>query len=316
MKFLLYSESKGALKAVTPQRTALLASTLLVALVAVFAFGRWTVKPQIEYVTSKLEAGALEHVDQLTAQLRDEKAAVADLRFVAERRLSDLAVRVGDMQARMMRVEALGSHLTNLAELDQGEFDFAMAPALGGAAPDEHEVQEFRELHGESTFDALDSALALLQNREAELELLSALLTNQDVLASGRIQHKPLVSGWMSSSYGRRVDPFTGKRRMHKGIDFAGRRGAEITAVGAGIVTWSGSRYAYGNTVEISHPNGYVTRYAHNQSNVVTTGETVVPGQLIAYMGSSGRSTGPHVHFEVLQDGKQIDPQRFLSALQ
>ncbi len=106
----------------------------------------------------------------------------------------------------------------------------------------------------------------------------------------------------------------SGKREFHEGVDFASKSGSLVSSVGAGIVTWSGKRFGYGYMVEINHGNGYVTRYAHNKKNLVSVGEKVEKGQAIAVIGSTGRSTGPHVHFEVVHNGKHVNPKKFFSV--
>jgi murein DD-endopeptidase MepM/ murein hydrolase activator NlpD len=132
---------------------------------------------------------------------------------------------------------------------------------------------------------------------------------SERVTPSGR----PVEEGWLSSRYGKRNDPFTGKQDFHKGLDFAGKKGSEVIAVGDGVVSWAGVKSGYGKLIEINHGNGYATRYGHNQSNLVKIGDTVKKGQQIALMGSTGRSTGPHVHFEVLHDGKAVNPSKFVA---
>ena len=131
---------------------------------------------------------------------------------------------------------------------------------------------------------------------------------HERVMPSG----KPVDEGWLSSKYGKRNDPFTGKQDFHKGLDFAGKKGADVLAVGDGVVSWSGKRSGYGNLIEINHGNGYVTRYGHNQRHLVEVGDTVKKGQQVAMMGSTGRSTGPHVHFEVLHNGKRVNPAKYM----
>ena len=126
---------------------------------------------------------------------------------------------------------------------------------------------------------------------------------------------RPVRDGYISSYFGERMDPFTGEEGMHKGLDFAADVGSDVLAVAAGIVTWAGPRSGYGNMVEIDHGKGYVTRYAHADRTLVSVGDEVQRGQAIATVGSTGRSTGPHVHFEVLKNGQQIDPLRFRRAL-
>ena len=125
---------------------------------------------------------------------------------------------------------------------------------------------------------------------------------------------EPVASGWISSLFGWRTDPINGKREFHEGIDFASKADTRVVAVASGIVTWSGRRAGYGNLVEISHGNGYVTRYAHNRKNLVAVGDKVDKGQPVAIMGSTGRSTGTHVHFEVVRNGKPVDPKKYISV--
>lgn len=167
-------------------------------------------------------------------------------------------------------------------------------------------IDEFR--------NALDGFERELDARERQMRVLRDLMVagrlREEVLPSGR----PITSGWMSSTYGWRADPFTGRRTLHHGIDFAGSPSSDIVAVASGVVTFAGRRHGYGQMVEINHGNGYVTRYAHNKENLVTVGERVHKGQRVALMGTSGRSTGPHVHFEVLHNGKTVNPTEYIRA--
>lgn len=123
---------------------------------------------------------------------------------------------------------------------------------------------------------------------------------------------RPVVGGWVSSHYGKRTDPFTGDPAVHRGLDFAGPVNSVILAVAPGVVTWSGPLRGYGNLIEIDHGNGWVTRYGHNSSNYVSLGDYVKPGQTIALMGATGRATGTHLHFEVLYQGRHMNPARFV----
>jgi murein DD-endopeptidase MepM/ murein hydrolase activator NlpD len=132
---------------------------------------------------------------------------------------------------------------------------------------------------------------------------------HERIMPSGR----PVRNGWVSSGYGMRTDPFTGKKEFHEGIDFAGKEGSRVLAVADGIVSWAGWRKGYGKMVEITHGNGYATRYAHNEKLLVSVGETVKKGQTIALMGSTGRSTGPHVHFEVVHNDREVNPAKYVT---
>jgi murein DD-endopeptidase MepM/ murein hydrolase activator NlpD len=153
---------------------------------------------------------------------------------------------------------------------------------------------------------------ARLNNREAQLDVLEGILMNQNLKDRVYPQGRPVSSGWLSSYFGKRTDPFTGKPANHTGIDFAGKMGAEITAVADGVVTWSSDRYGYGIMVEINHGSGYSTRYAHNSENFVSVGDEVKKGQVVALMGESGRATGPNLHFEVLYNGSRVNPVKFI----
>jgi murein DD-endopeptidase MepM/ murein hydrolase activator NlpD len=151
------------------------------------------------------------------------------------------------------------------------------------------------------------------QDHATKLTVVEQLIMNRNL--QGRIvpSGSAVENGLQSSGFGKRIDPFTGRKEQHKGIDIAGKEGSSIHAVADGVVSWSGERSGYGNLVEISHGDGYVTRYGHNKRCLVKTGDTVSRGDAIALMGSTGRSTGPHVHIEVLRNGKPVNPDRYLN---
>jgi murein DD-endopeptidase MepM/ murein hydrolase activator NlpD len=157
--------------------------------------------------------------------------------------------------------------------------------------------------------DVLDEQLA---DRNRQLTVLEDFLLNRKLLDEIRPEGRPVTAGYISSRFGNRTDPFTGRRAFHKGIDFAGREGSDVVAVASGVVIWSGERSGYGELVEVNHGNGYVTRYGHNADNLVAVGDTVKRGQIIARMGDTGRATGPNLHFEVLLNGKAVDPLTYI----
>jgi murein DD-endopeptidase MepM/ murein hydrolase activator NlpD len=159
--------------------------------------------------------------------------------------------------------------------------------------------------------NVLDEQLA---DRSLQLTVLEDLLLNRKLRDEVRPEGRPVTAGYVSSQFGTRTDPFTGRHAFHKGVDFAGREGAEVVAVASGVVIWSGERYGYGELVEINHGNGYVTRYAHNVDNLVAVGDTVRRGQVIARMGDTGRATGPNLHFEVLLNDKPVDPLKYVQS--
>ena len=155
---------------------------------------------------------------------------------------------------------------------------------------------------------------AELSSRENQLLVLEDLLMNRNLQKEVKPSGRPIVSGWLSSYYGMRTHPISGKREMHKGIDFASKMSDPVIAVAKGIVTFAGTKYGYGKVVDVNHGNGYVTRYAHASRLLVSVGDTVEKGFQIAEIGSSGRSTGPHVHFEVLKNGRQVNPMKFIRS--
>jgi murein DD-endopeptidase MepM/ murein hydrolase activator NlpD len=250
--------------------------------------------------------------EDLQAELASQNDALADIRQSSDEQIGALAVRMAQLNASVIRLNALGQRLTGMADLDDGEFDFEDFPAVGGPVLSVNGEQDPMTGRVPELLTDFKQLAATIDSQEQQLQALEALLLNRKlherVLPSGR----PVNSGWISSFFGRRSDPMTGKQSMHKGIDFAGKYGAEVVAVSDGVVVSSRKRSGFGNTVEIRHGDGYMTRYAHNQENLVTVGEQVIQGQTIAYLGSTGRSTGPHVHFEVWQNGRPVDPSRYI----
>jgi murein DD-endopeptidase MepM/ murein hydrolase activator NlpD len=158
----------------------------------------------------------------------------------------------------------------------------------------------------------LDDLANQIKDRERQLSVLESLISTRNLSRQIVPGGRPVMQGWISSYFGHRADPFTGRSAFHRGLDFAGPAGAEVVAVASGVVTYSKERFGYGKCVEINHGNGYVTRYAHNQRVLVQAGDTVQKGQPIALIGSTGRSTGPHLHFEVLKQGRAVDPMSFV----
>jgi murein DD-endopeptidase MepM/ murein hydrolase activator NlpD len=248
-------------------------------------------------------------VETWRAELAQQQSILDATRRTLEQNIDALALRLGQMNAHVVRLDALGSRLTQMAGLKDGEFDFTSAPSLGG--PEEPlAATESMQINGiVGALDVLDEQLA---DRGRQLSVLEDLLLNRKLRDEVRPGGRPVTSGYISSQFGSRTDPFTGRRAFHKGVDFAGREGADVVAVASGVVIWSGERYGYGELVEINHGNGYVTRYAHNVDNLVAVGDTVRRGQVIARMGDTGRATGPNLHFEVLLNDKPVDPLTYI----
>ena len=247
-------------------------------------------------------------LDTLQDELEQQSEDLTALQAQAARKLEALTLNLAELQARMTRLDALGEHLTAMADLEEGEFDFTQAPALGGPMDSEFSA-DYRSMDLTSE---LSQFQARLSDREQQLDILESLLTHRKLDEQSWLSGQPVAKGWISSPYGERKDPFTGKPAMHKGVDVAGKEGSEILAVAGGVVTYTGTRSGYGELVEISHEDGFVTRYGHNKEIKVGPGEVVRKGQAIALMGSSGRSTGAHVHFEVYKHGRSVDPSSYI----
>ena len=260
------------------------------------------------YTGTRLVDNELGYLGDWRSLLTHQQAEIAAIRHDAETELDALTLRIGKMQAQMLRLNALGERLVRQADLDRSEFNFDTVPAVGGPG----EMLNAQSVNMPDFLDMLDQLDSELEGRQDMLSVLEVLLMNRNVHERAMPSGKPIAEGWLSSRYGKRSDPFTGKQVFHKGLDFAGRKGADVLAVGDGVVSWSGKRSGYGNLIEINHGNGYVTRYGHNQHHLVEVGDTVKKGQQVAMMGSTGRSTGPHVHFEVLHNGKRVNPAKYI----
>ena len=243
------------------------------------------------------------------SSLDGSKRELEEVERVVEQQLDTLGRRLGHVQAHVARLNALGKRLTTMASLESEEFKFDAEPAMGGPESDLARNQTAADL-----ISALDALEASVSEKRGEIEILETLLMDMELHSKQFPNGWPVSDGWISSGYGYRNDPFTGKRDFHKGVDIASKSGLPITAVAAGVVTVSTIRPGYGVVVEINHGNGYTTSYAHAMVSMVEVGERVEKDDIIAVVGSTGRSTGAHVHFEVLLDGKSVNPHKYLSA--
>ena len=238
--------------------------------------------------------------------LAEQKKQIADLKQQLQLRVDAMAMRLGEVNAHVIRLDALGKRLTEMADIDSREFNFDRDPPSGGPEGEGTSAQ----------IPDLSSMLAQLEQRvdlrESQLSALENLILARELRQEIHPEGRPVAKGFISSYFGERADPFDGTEAFHKGVDFAGSAGSNVTAVAAGVVTWAGERLGYGKLIEINHGDGFVTRYAHNERTLVSVGQTVKRGEPVALMGSTGRSTGPHVHFEVLRNGRQVDPLSFV----
>jgi murein DD-endopeptidase MepM/ murein hydrolase activator NlpD len=236
--------------------------------------------------------------------LEQQANEVTLLKTTTEQRMTGMMLKLADMQSQIQRLDALGSRLVEQANLNPAEFSFNQMPSMGG--PDDSTPVYIQAQ--DKLLTTMAGMLDTIQNKVQELTALESIMLSHHISQESRLEGQPIASGWLSSYYGIRKDPFSGQPAMHKGLDFAGKEGEPILATGAGIITWSSSRYGYGKLVEIDHGGGLVTRYGHNKKINVKIGDVVTKGQKIAVMGNTGRSTGAHVHYEVIHKGKRQDP--------
>lgn len=244
------------------------------------------------------------------ARLFPSQAVSSELASTDSRdQLKAMTARLVEMQARLVRLDALGEHLAESANLNTEEFDFKKKPPMGGPLTEELTVLGDRP----SVQLRLQELSAEIEQKEAQLMALDGLMGGQRIEPKNYLANMPVRSGYVTSRYGYRSDPFTGRTAFHGGIDFAGPEGTHVFSVAPGIVVYAGAKTGYGNVVEVSHGDGMSTRYAHASRVAVKVGELVNKDQLVAYMGSTGRSTGSHLHYEVLRNGKQVDPATYIA---
>jgi murein DD-endopeptidase MepM/ murein hydrolase activator NlpD len=266
------------------------------------------------FMVADSKRNSADQLDQQTINawkndLKQQALAVSKIKNTTQAQIDALTLRMGNMAARLLRLDALGQRLTKVAKLGNGEFDFHTQPALGGPVDTSQPETSYSMSELQENLARIEEQI---KDREQQLDVIDTLFVNRNIKNERFIAGRPIKHGWLSSHYGYRTDPFTGKRAWHSGTDFAGKLGSNIVAVASGVVTWAGDRYGYGNLVEINHGGGYSTRYGHCKKLLVKVGDVVKKGQVIAKMGSTGRSTGPHVHYEVLKAGKSINPEKYI----
>jgi murein DD-endopeptidase MepM/ murein hydrolase activator NlpD len=225
--------------------------------------------------------------------------------------LNAMAVKLGEMQAQLMRLDALGERLVALSGLKSSEFRFNEVPGRGGAIPAGNPP---RNLSLEQFNEQLEQLMQRMENRTDTLGIMESQLFDAKVKRKLMPTIPPVETSWSASSFGWRIDPITGMQAMHEGVDFIADTGTPIFAAAGGIVVAAEYHHQYGNMVEIDHGNDFITRYAHASRTLVKVGDVVQRGRKIAEVGSTGRTTGPHLHFEVRYKGVAQNPARFLQA--
>ncbi|HXY76142.1 MAG TPA: M23 family metallopeptidase [Steroidobacteraceae bacterium] len=300
--FLSRREGKARqLNLARPITLSLVTLGILAILGGAFALG-------LEFGRAGHERAVLGDAVRFAGILSEQEQQIADLKQQLQLRVDAMAMRLGEMNAHVIRLDALGRRLTEMADIDSREFNFERDPPRGG--PEDEGAGVSAQIPDLSAL--LNELEQRVDSRESQLSALENVILARALKKEIHPEGRPVSTGFISSYFGERADPFDGEEAFHKGVDFAGSAGSRIVAVAAGVVTWAGERSGFGKLVEINHGDGYVTRYAHNERTLVSVGQTVKRGEAVALMGSTGRSTGPHVHFEVLRNGRQVDPLSYI----
>ena len=258
-------------------------------------------------------ATAVQHPWLSTTVLADQREEAQRSRERIQGHLNAMALRLGELQARMLRLDGLGERLAAIAGLKPQELlplQSGVTPGTGGPLSSQPShllsVDEFTAL--------IDQLTGQVEERSEQLGVLEGLLMQDSANRRFLPTRLPIVDSWYSSNFGYRIDPFTGQHAFHDGVDFPASAGTPIVAAASGKVVFADVHPEYGKLVEIDHGNGLVTRYAHASRVIVRPGDLVMAGQRIATVGSTGRSTGPHLHFEIRLKGVAQNPARFLES--
>lgn len=306
MNIILVGKRHGKSRAVSIN--APVAAGLVFIVTALLALAGWSgyqvALGQVE-VTEPAES---ELVAEWRSKLTEQKGELAQLEQNVQQQVDALTLRLGEMQGRLLRLDALGQRFVESGLVASDEFDFDQPAAVGGPEDgldgDSYTAPELT--------DMIDQLAKRIEDREQQLRMLDMVTSRQKLEKELYVQGRPITWGWLSSKYGYRSDPFNGKRTWHAGVDLAGKEGSDIISVAGGVVTYADERYGYGNLVEVDHGDGLLTRYAHAKTIKVNVGDVVQKGEVLALMGSTGRSTGPHVHFEVIRNGKSENPETYI----
>lgn len=313
MKLIVFNEKSGSHR-VLPLRGLPIVAMLLVLGFAVGGLGLG-----IDQVINSDARAAQQLLNRLSGSLAAQHQTIQTLDRELTLNLEVSAARIARLESRLLRLDALGQRLSEYAALDDEAFDFTQPTGLGGPSSAGVEAAAGFEQMIEPTEAELKTRLALmgadLERRSDQLAVIERVLLRQQRIDDASLFGKPVAKGWVSSNYGMRTDPFSGKRTWHNGVDIAGKAGVDVVAIASGIVTFAGTKSGYGKMVEINHGGGVITRYGHHESLAVSAGDLVKKGQRIGGMGSSGRSTGPHVHYEIYKNKRSVDPSIYLHRL-
>lgn len=292
-------------------RTINIGRRTLAGLAAVMLLGLASASGLLSYVTIRHALQAQLPIIQGWLPATEPAPALATPEELMRRNIDALAVRLGEMQAELARLDALSERVASMAGVKRIDLGvLAAPPGRGGPLP----AAAGQSLTLEELTREVERAAEAFEHQSDELSLLESELLYREVSTRLVPSTRPLTDALVGSRFGTRIDPFTGRRVAHEGLDFGAPTGTPIRAAAAGVVVFAGRDQGYGNLVDIDHGNGLVTRYAHASRLDVVAGEIVKQGQKIAEVGSTGRSTGPHLHFEVRVDGAPRDPLPYLRA--
>jgi murein DD-endopeptidase MepM/ murein hydrolase activator NlpD len=254
----------------------------------------------------------LPFVQTIVASANQDDASRKD-KYVKEN-LAAMATRLGEMQAQLMRLDALGERVQGLAGVKPEEFNFKDKPGRGGMEASSFGGRESRDLTMDEFRRALEALAVDVEHRADYMNVVETTLMTDKIRSKFLPTIQPVNVTYNASGFGWRIDPFTGRQAFHEGIDFPAPVGTPIVAAAGGVVVAAEYHPEFGNMVMIDHGNDIVTRYAHTSKVFVKVGDIVKRGQHVANIGSTGRSTGAHLHFEVLVRGVAQNPHKFLSA--
>ncbi len=265
---------------------------------------------QLGYHNATIPAESKSQIASLKEMVSKERENLQQVKLSTDNNLDALAIKLGSLQAKLMRLEAIGEHLVSVVDVDIDKDVFKEAPAMGSASDGEAGRTQ-------SSIDLLMGIERLsdqLISQDKQLTTLEKVLAERDIKKEVVPSGMP-VQGYISSGFGGRLHPISGKYKGHQGVDIPGKTGTRIKAVAGGVIVASKRISGYGNMVEIKHADGFSTLYAHNKKNIVKVGDIIEKGESVALLGSTGRSTGPHVHFEVRKHGKPVNPMRYINAI-
>ena len=302
MNIILVSDSLARSRSVTLSQTqvlliafGILLSGFMLAMATYVVTMKFAVDLRNPYLRTLLSALHEDDVKRSEAEMKDN--------------LSSLAVKVGELQARILRLDAFGERLAKAAGIKREEFRFDEKPGQGGPAP----VAGGRDLSVAEFNQMLAEISRVLDDRGDKLGVLDSFLMDDRLARKTIPTTMPVEGGYYSSNYGYRLDPMSGRSSFHTGVDIIAAPGTTVMAAAGGVVSTVAFVPEYGNIVDVDHDNGLTSRYAHLSRSLVKVGDVVMKGQKIALVGATGRVTGPHLHFEVRENGIPLNPNKFLS---